>query len=35
MNKAEMADRLAARTVLNKAAARDVVDSIFAGINRL
>ncbi len=32
MNKAEMADRLAARTVLNKAAARDVVDSIFAVI---
>ena len=32
MNKAEMADRLAARTVLNKAAARDVVDIIFAVI---
>ena len=32
MNKAEMADRLAARTVLNRAAARDVVDSIFAVI---
>ena len=32
MNKAEMADRPAAGTVLNKAAARDVVDSIFAVI---
>ena len=33
MNKAEMADRLAARTGLNKAAARDVVDSMFAVID--
>ena len=32
MNKAEMAERLAARTGLNKAAARDAVDSIFAVI---
>ena len=32
MNKAEMADRLAARTGLNKAAARDAVDSMFAVI---
>ena len=30
MNKAEMADRLAARTGLNKAAARDAVDGVFA-----
>ena len=30
MNKAEMADRLASRTGLNKAAARDAVDSMFA-----
>ena len=30
MNKAEMADRLAARIGLNKAAARDAVDSVFA-----
>ena len=30
MNKVEMADRLASRTGLNKAAARDVVDSMFA-----
>ena len=33
MNKAEMADRLAARTGLNKAAARDAVDSMFAVID--
>ena len=32
MNKAEMADRLAARTGLDKAAARDAVDSVFATI---
>ena len=32
MNKAEMADRLAARTGLNKAAARDEVNSVFAAI---
>ena len=32
MNKAEMADRLAARAGLNKAAARDAVDSVFATI---
>ncbi len=32
MNKAEMADRLAARTGLNKAAARDAVDSMFVVI---
>ena len=32
MNKAEMADRLAARTGLNKAAARDAVDTMFATI---
>ena len=30
MNKAEMADRLAARTGLNKAAARDEVNSVGA-----
>ena len=30
MNKAEMADRLAARTGLNKTAARDAVDGVFA-----
>ena len=30
MNKAEMVDRLASRTGLNKAAARDAVDSVFA-----
>ena len=33
MNKAEMVDRLAARTGLNKAAARDAVDSMFAVID--
>ena len=32
MDKAEMADRLTARTGLNKAAARGVVDSVFATI---
>ena len=32
MNKGEMADRLAARTDLNKAAARDAVDGVFATI---
>ena len=32
MNKGEMADRLAARTGLNKAAARDVVDGVFETI---
>ena len=32
MNKAEMADRLAARTGMNEAAARDAVDSVFATI---
>ena len=32
MNKAEMADRLAARIGLNKAAVRDAVDSVFATI---
>ena len=32
MNKAEMADRLAARTGLNKVSARDAVDSMFAVI---
>ena len=32
MNNAEMADRLAARTGLNKAAAKDVVDNAFATI---
>ena len=32
MNKAEMADRLAARTSLNKADARAAVDSMFAAI---
>ena len=32
MNKGEMADRLAARTGLNKAAARDAVDGVFATI---
>ena len=30
MNKVEMADRLAARTGMNKVAARDAVDSVFA-----
>ena len=30
MNKMEMADRLAARTVLSKGAARDAVDGVFA-----
>ena len=30
MNKTEMADRLAARTGLSKAAARDAVDGVFA-----
>ena len=33
MNKAEMADRLAARTGLNKDSARDAVDSMFAVID--
>ena len=33
MNKAEMADRLAARTGLNKVSARDAVDSMFAVID--
>ena len=32
MNKGEMVDRLAARTGLNKAAARDAVDGVFATI---
>ena len=32
MNKAEMADRLAARTGMNEAAAKDAVDSVFATI---
>ena len=32
MNKAEMADRLAARTDMNKDVARDAVDSVFATI---
>ena len=32
MNKGEMADRLAARTGLNKAAARDAVDGVFTTI---
>ena len=32
MNKVEMADRLAARTGLSKAAAREAVDSVFAAI---
>ena len=32
MNKAEMADRLAARTGLSKAAAREAVDGVFAAI---
>ena len=32
MNKAEMADRLASRTGLNKVGARDAVDSMFAVI---
>ena len=32
MNKGEMAERLAARTGLNKAAARDAVDGVFATI---
>ena len=32
MNKAEMADRLAARTSLSKADARAAVDSVFAAI---
>ena len=32
MNKGEMADRLAARTGLNKAAARDAVDGVFETI---
>ena len=32
MNKAEMANRLAARAGMNKAAARDAVDSVFATI---
>ena len=32
MNKAEMAERLAARTGMNKVAARDAVDSVFAMI---
>ena len=32
MNKAEMADRLATRTGLNKVGARDAVDSMFAVI---
>ena len=32
MNKVEMADRLAARTGVSKAAARDAVDSVFATI---
>ena len=32
MNKAEMADRLAARTGLSKSAAREAVDGVFAAI---
>ena len=32
MNKVEVADRLAARTGMNKVAARDAVDSVFAAI---
>ena len=32
MNKVEMADRLAARTSMNKTAARDAVDSVLAVI---
>ena len=32
MNKGEMADRLAARSGLNKAAARDAVDGVFKTI---
>ena len=32
MNKGEMGDRLAARTGLSKAAAREAVDSVFAAI---
>ena len=32
MNKVEMTDRLAARTGMNKVAARDAVDSVFATI---
>ena len=32
MNKAEMADRLAARTGLGKSVARDAVDGVFAAI---
>ena len=32
MNKAEVADRLAARTSMNKDIARDAVDSVFATI---
>ena len=32
MNKAEMADHLAVRTGMNKVAARDAVDSVFATI---
>ena len=32
MNNAEIADRLAARTGLNKAAAKDVVDNVFVTI---
>ena len=32
MNKAEMADRLAARTGLSKSAAREAVDGVFATI---
>ena len=32
MNKAEMADRLAARTGLSKVVAREAVDSVFAAI---
>ena len=34
MNKAEMANRLAARTGLGKAAARDAVDGVFAIIGK-
>ena len=34
MNKAEMADRLAARTGLSKAVARDGVDGVFAIIGK-
>ena len=33
MNKADMADRLAAQTGLNKVSARDAVDSMFAVID--